>query len=80
MNPFVQWREQHGLSRREVALLGRLNYGQVAATEIGLVLRPNRGVLQVVEHMDGAVAAKQLESAYTAWRESEAMALSAHLK
>ncbi len=80
MNPFVQWRERHGLTRREVALLGRLNYGQVAATELGLVLRPNRGMLQVVESMDGAGVAVQLEGAYTAWRESEATALAAQLK
>lgn len=78
-NPIVAWREQKELSRRDVALLARMDYAQVATSELGLVSRPNRSILAIVRQLDGDAAATTLEEAYYHWRTAEAEAVSQQL-
>ncbi|MCY0900248.1 MAG: hypothetical protein OWU33_15230 [Firmicutes bacterium] len=80
MNPFAEWRAQHNLARREVALLARIDYAQVATTELGLVSRPHRALVRVVAAMDGDEVAETLENAYYTWREAQAHDLAEQLK
>ncbi len=80
MNPFTAWRTQHTLARREVALLARIDYAQVATTELGLVSRPHRALVRLIASMDGDKVAQSTENAYYTWRETQANDLAGQLK
>ena len=77
LNPVQAWREEHGWSRRDVAVLAHIGYSPVAHAELGIAAHVHRAIIALVRHTDGPAQADALVTAYAACRDGEAAKLMA---
>ncbi len=70
-NPFRLWREEHGLTRNQMAVLLEINVSQVQMVEVGTSNRPFKSFVSAFAKVAGADLADGLVSQYASWREEQ---------
>lgn len=68
INPLVEWRLHHGLSRRSLALAAGIAYSSVYAVEAGTATRLHPRIVSLIEATEGLQSAIQVEASWRDWR------------
>lgn len=75
MNPLRQWREKHGLSVAQLALLADVGGQIIYGIESGERYRLHPRIVGAVTVVDGSEEADRLVAEYAAWRAERSAAM-----